>query len=247
MAAPYVRCMKRGQRSPGSKACPKLNTLPLPVNSIEFRPAAPMASAAAASPVRCCAWLGADSTTANPATRVQYIRIYRFLPGSEIRLPTDCSCNRQPCSACAKRSRATAAASEKHAEPIAPAWNFPASGLEAVSREAISQVGPKLYLPKTVRVKSLSLVADLRARLWKQHLAQPPARRPPANAARDAIWQKSNRACAAVWSGPRILRCGTTTKYRHRGRRRRERRSASRHCRPPAARHAPCRESRTTR
>jgi hypothetical protein len=43
-------------------------------NSIEFRLAAPM-GVAAVSPVRCCAWPGADSTTANPATRVQYIRI----------------------------------------------------------------------------------------------------------------------------------------------------------------------------
>src|SRR5215470_18531240 len=67
--------MKRGQRSPGSKACPKLKTLPLPVNSTEFRFAAPIASAAAASPVRCCAWPGAGSTTANPAASVQYIRI----------------------------------------------------------------------------------------------------------------------------------------------------------------------------
>src|SRR5258708_1143514 len=78
--------MKRGQRSPGSKACPKLKTLPLPVNSIEFRLGAPMASAAAASPVRCCAWLGADSTTANPATRVQYIRII----GSSQEVTSDC-------------------------------------------------------------------------------------------------------------------------------------------------------------
>src|SRR6266849_3203574 len=78
--------MKRGQRSPGSKACPKLKTLPLPVNSIEFRLAAPMASAAAASPVRCCAWPGVDSTTANPAASVQYIRIV----GSSQQVISDC-------------------------------------------------------------------------------------------------------------------------------------------------------------
>src|SRR5215470_5774599 len=221
--------MKRGQRSPGSKACPKLKTLPPPVNSIEFRPAAPMASAAAASPVRCCAWLGADSTTANPATRVEYIRIYRFLPGSEIRLLTDCSCNPQP----ARRVPSEARLPPRQAKPI--------------GGEAISQVGSEQRRRKIVRERIVLHLIVSRARLWKQHLAQPRARRQPANAARDAIWQKSNRACAAVWSGPRILQCDTTTKYRHRGRRRRERRSASRHCRPPAARHAPCRESRTTR
>src|SRR5260370_395801 len=127
--------MKRGQRSPGSKACPKLKTLPLPVNSIEFRLAAPMASAAAASPVRCCAWLGADSTTANPATRVQYIRII----GSSQDVKSDCrriwSCHHRPArrapSDARIEARLTAAASEEHAEPIALAWDFPASGLEA--------------------------------------------------------------------------------------------------------------------
>src|SRR5258708_27160933 len=135
--------MKRGQRSPGSKACPKLKTLPLPVNSIEFRLAAPMASAAAASPVRCCAWLGADSATANPATRVQYIRII----GSSQEVKSDCrriwSCDRQPArlppSGARLEARLTGAAGDGPAGPIAPVQKLPTDS---------SQAGPRPHLPK---------------------------------------------------------------------------------------------------
>src|SRR6516225_10132340 len=70
--------MKRGQRSPGSNACPKLNTLPLPVNWIVLRVVAPMASATAAS-LFVCAWLAVDSMTAIPAIAIQCIRIVSSL------------------------------------------------------------------------------------------------------------------------------------------------------------------------
>src|SRR5262249_19651707 len=159
--------------------------------------AAPIASAAAASPVRCCAWPGAGSATANPAASVQYIRIV----GSSHEVISD----------------------------------------RVLNREAISQVGSELRRRKTVRARIFSLVTVSHDLLWKQNLAPQPTKQRLSRASCDAIWKKSNRACA-VWSGRRILRCDTTTKYRPRGGRRPECRNALRRGRWPAARRAPFRE-----